>query len=45
MCKKLGIPFMKEYLKLGSNEAISGKLVEIAVEMGKSESEIAAALG
>lgn len=45
MATKLGIPWMKEFMQLGSNEAISNKLVEIAVEMGKSETEIAQALG
>jgi hypothetical protein len=30
---------------LGSNEAISGALVELAVGMGKSEAEIGEALG
>ena len=45
MAKKLGVPFMPELMQLGNNEEISGKLVEMAVEMGKSESEIAAALG
>ena len=34
-----------EIMQLGNNEAISNALVEIAVGMGKSEEEIAAALG
>ena len=34
-----------ELMQLGSNEAISNALVEIAVGMGKSEEEISAALG
>ena len=34
-----------ELMQLGSNEAISNALVEIAVGMGKSESDISAALG
>lgn len=45
MAKKLGIDFTPEIMKLGSNEAISNALVEIAVNNGKSEDEIAAALG
>ena len=42
---KLGIPMSDEILQLGSNEAISSKLVEIALENGKTEAEIGAALG
>ena len=34
-----------ELMQLGSNEAISNALVEIAVGMGKTETEIGAALG
>ena len=34
-----------ELMQLGSNEAISNALVEIAVGMGKTEEEISAALG
>ena len=45
MAKKLGIPMTPELMQLGNNEAISNALVEIAVGMGKSESEIGAALG
>ena len=45
MAKNLGIPMTDEIMQLGSNEAISNALVEIAVGMGKSEDEIAAALG
>ena len=45
MAEKLGIPFTPELMQLGSNEAISNALVEIAVGQGKSEQEIAAALG
>ena len=45
MAQKLGIPMTPELLKLGSNEAISNALVEIAVGMGKSEKEISDALG
>ena len=45
MARKLDIEFTPELMKLGSNEAISNALVEIAVQNGKSEDEIAAALG
>lgn len=45
MANKLGIPMTPELMNLGSNEAISNALVEIAVGMGKSETEISAALG
>ena len=45
MAQKLGIPMTPELMQLGSNEAISNALVEIAVGMGKTESEIGAALG
>jgi hypothetical protein len=45
MANKLGIPMTPELMQLGSNEAISNALVEIAVGMGKSEDEIAKALG
>ena len=45
MAKKLGIPMTPELMQLGSNEAISNALVEIAVGMGKTEEEISAALG
>ena len=41
MAQKLGIPMTPELMQLGSNEAISNALVEIAVGMGKSEEEIA----
>jgi hypothetical protein len=44
MAQKLGIPMTPELMQLGSNEAISNALVEIAVGMGKSESEIGASL-
>jgi len=44
MAQKLGIPMTPELMQLGNNEAISNALVEIAVGMGKSESEIGAAL-
>ena len=45
MANKLGIPMTPELMQLGSNEAISNALVEIAVGMGKSEEEISKALG
>ena len=45
MAQKLGIPMTPELMQLGSNEAISNALVEIAVGMGKTEDEIAKALG
>ena len=45
MAKNLGIEFTPELMQLGSNEAISNALVEIAVSNGKSEEEIAQALG
>uniref|UniRef100_A0A7S3CT11 Uncharacterized protein n=1 Tax=Strombidium rassoulzadegani TaxID=1082188 RepID=A0A7S3CT11_9SPIT len=45
MAQKLGIPMTPEIMQLGSNEAISNALVEIAVGMGKSEEEISNALG
>ena len=35
----------EEILQLGSNEAISAKLVETAMENGKTEAEIGEALG
>lgn len=44
MAEKLGIPMTPELMQLGSNEAISNALVEIAVGMGKSEKEIEKAL-
>lgn len=45
MAKKLGVEFDPALMQLGTNEAISGALVEIAVGQGKSEAEITAALG
>merc|ERR1719162_449303 len=44
MAQQLGIPMTPDIMQLGTNEAISNALVEIAVGMGKSESEIGAAL-
>ena len=45
MAQSLGIPMSPDLMQLGGNEEISNALVEIAVGMGKSEDEIAAALG
>ena len=45
MAEKLGIPMTDDIMQLGTNEAISNALVEIAVGMGKTEEEIGAALG
>ena len=45
MAEKLGIPMTDDIMQLGTNEAISNALVEIAVGMGKSEDEISQALG
>ena len=45
MAQKLGIPMTPELMQLGTNEAISNALVEIAVGMGKTEEEISGALG
>ena len=45
LAKQLGIPMTPDLMQLGSNEAISNALVEIAVGMGKTEEEIGAALG
>ena len=44
MAQKLGVPMTPELLQLGSNEAISGALVELALNAGKSEDEISEAL-
>lgn len=44
MAQKLGIPMTPELMQLGTNEAISNALVEIAVGMGKTEQEISGAL-
>jgi hypothetical protein len=45
LAKNLGVEVTPEIMQLGTNEAISGALVEIAVAAGKSEIEIAKALG
>ena len=42
--QKLGIEMTPDIMSLGSDEAISNKLIELAVQSGKSEDEIAAAL-
>ena len=44
MAQKLGIPMTPDIMQLGTNEAISNALVEIAVGMGKSEQEISSAI-
>lgn len=45
LAAKLGVEYTPELMKLGTNEAISNALVEIAVGQGKSEAEITEALG
>lgn len=45
LAKNLGVEVTPEIMQLGTNEAISGALVEIAVASGKSEEEITKALG
>ena len=45
MASDLGVPLTGELMALSSNEEISNKIVEIALGMGKTEDEIAAALG
>merc|ERR1711865_227230 len=45
VAKKLGIPMTPDLMQLGSPDAISNALIEIAVGMGKSEEEIVASLG
>ena len=45
MAFDLGVPLTPELMQLRSNEEISGKIIEIAMGMGKSEEEIGAALG
>ena len=45
MAGKLGVEVTPELLKLDDNEAITSALIEIATQAGKSEDEIAAALG
>ena len=43
--EKLGIDVPDEIMQMGDNAAISAALVDLAVQQGKSEDEIAAALG
>lgn len=45
MAGKLDIEVTPDLLKMDDNEAITNALVEIATKAGKSEDEIAAALG
>lgn len=45
LAQKLGIDFDPAIMQLGSNEAITNAYVEIAMNAGKSEAEITAALG
>ena len=45
MAQKLGVDWNPDFMKLGTNEAISNALVEIAIGQGKSEAEITRALG
>ena len=45
MAKNLGVEVTPDIMQLGTNENISNALVEIAVSQGKSEDEIAKALG
>jgi hypothetical protein len=45
MGAKLGIEVPAEILALKDNEQMSGALVELAVGMGLSETQISAALG
>jgi hypothetical protein len=44
MAAKLGVEFSPDLMQLGSNEAISNALVEIALGQGKSQEEIEKAL-
>lgn len=44
MAQKLGIPFTKDLISLGSNSAISDSLIEKAVAAGKTEAQINAAM-
>ena len=42
--EKLGIEMTPDIMKLGTDEAISGKLIELAMEAGQTEDQIAKAL-
>jgi hypothetical protein len=44
MAQKLGVPFTADLMALGSNSAISDALIEKAVNAGKTEEEINAAM-
>ncbi len=44
LANNLGVEVTQDIMQLGSNEAISNALVEIAVANGKSETEIMKAL-
>ena len=45
LAEKLDIELTPELLSLGSNEEISNALIEIALGMGKTESDITSAMG
>ena len=45
MAGDLGVPLTPELMQLRSNEEISSAIVEMALNMGKSEEEVSAALG
>ena len=45
LAANLGVEVTEDIMQLGTNEAISNALVEIAVSNGKSETEIMKALG
>lgn len=44
MAQKLGVPFTADLMALGSNSAISDALIEKAVNAGKTEEQINAAM-
>lgn len=44
MAQKLGVPFTDDLMALGSNSAISDALIEKAVNAGKTEEQINAAM-
>jgi len=45
LAQKLSIDWDPAFMKLGTNEAITNALVEIAIGQGKSEAEITKAVG
>ena len=45
MAADLGVELTPELMQLKSNEEISNKIIEMAMEAGKTEEEISAALG